>query len=219
MFCKQCGKELDKGSAFCTSCGAKVASNDQQTQQEHTTREKFRDYNSLTHDQESSRKSFFKGKEASIGTSGEIKFKKQKKVKEKKKGGIIKKLFLLAVFLIVIVFIASIFLGGNISNLQTALGVNASTLQPMNVTSTFAVDTPEIFATFSVAGLPIGTDIQGEWVCEGDQVAVAELYTTEEAQNAYFSFSKPDAGWPVGAYEVNVYVQGQFQVGKKFSVR
>jgi hypothetical protein len=190
----------------------------QSNQQGYTTREQFREYNSLSNEQNDNRKTFFKGKQASIGSSGEVKFKKSK-VKEKKKGGVIKKLILLIVFIIVVLFLVSLFFGSNITNLQTTTGINPNTLDPTNATSTFATDTPEIFATFTVAGLPIGTDIQGEWVYEGEQAAVAEIYTTEEAQNAYFSFSIPDAGWPIGSYEINIYVKNEFQVGKKFTVR
>jgi hypothetical protein len=105
-----------------------------------------------------------------------------------------------------------------ISNLYTASSINAYNYEPTNILNTFSNDTPEIFATFEVDGLPIGTDIQGEWVYEGEQVAVAELYTTEESQNAYFSFTIPDSGWPSGSYEINIYIQEEFSIGKSFNV-
>jgi len=219
MYCKNCGSEVADGSKFCTSCGASLdqGSQGQTSSQNYTTTQPMQNHSSLQEGR-GNQKTFFKGKEKRIGTSGEIKFNSGYE-KPKKKRGIIKKL-LLIIILVAVGFVAyTMFFGSNIASLEVASAIDSTTYAPTAVTDTFATDTPAIYATFFITGLDIGTPIQGEWVYESQQVAVAELYTTEENQNAYFSFTIPDNGWPTGAYEINIYINGEYETTKEFSIR
>jgi hypothetical protein len=219
MFCKSCGKEVADGSSFCTSCGARLdqTSQGQNASQNYTTRQPMQEYSSLQEGQ-GNQKGFFKGKEKKIGTSGEIKFNSNYE-KPKKKRGIIKKLFLF-IILVVVGFVAyTMFFGGNIASLEMASDIDPNTFAPTAISESFTTDTPAIYATFFITGLDIGTPVQGEWVYENQQIAVAELYTTEKNQNAYFYFTIPDTGWATGAYAINIYVNGEYETTKEFSIR
>ncbi len=220
MFCRNCGKEIDDGSSFCTNCGAKIEKTNNQRQapnQNFTTKAPMSNHSSLLGHEQSSRKGFFKGKEKRIGTSGEIKFNSRDN--PKKKGSIIKKLFLFIVF-VAIGFVAySMFFGSNIASLEISSAIDPNTYAPTSIAEVFPTDTPEIYATFFISGLDIGTPIQGEWIYENQQAGIAELHTSEKNQNAFFSFSIPDNGWPTGSYSINIYIDGELETTKEFSIR
>ncbi len=99
----------------------------------------------------------------------------------------------------------AIFGNSGIYNVHTGTAIDYQTYEIIQETDTFAADTPEIFVTFSIQDYDIGTEITAKWISvtqDNYVIATSVITTTEDAQNAYFSLSKPTDGWPAGEYEV-----------------
>lgn len=87
-------------------------------------------------------------------------------------------------------------------------------------TTTFSVDTPEIFVNAGITGLPTGAKITGTFtavdvtLADGTALKDKELKSVDvtapgSEATARFSFTPPEQGWPVGSYVVKVSVDGQ----------
>src|SRR6266446_8222185 len=83
--------------------------------------------------------------------------------------------------------------------------------------TTFASNTPNLYAIFKTEGAKAGDKIRGVLIAEdvGD-VAPANTKVLEsifdveaETEVGEFSFSKPTNGWPVGKYRVEIYVNDE----------
>ena len=94
-------------------------------------------------------------------------------------------------------------------------------------TTTFAADTPKIFALFKTKGLQDGDKLRGVWIAEdvGD-VAPKETKIDEKSIKAegdtddgVFSLSKPTNGWPVGKYRLEIYVGDELTKTGKFTIK
>ncbi len=218
MFCKNCGKQLTDNVPFCDGCGAPQGAAPVQpppNQPNYTAPQPFQPYSNLTSQQPMYQKTAFKGKQVSTGSSGHVQFRNGGK-----KGGCLKGI-LIGVGVLVVLLVALVLIGGSgLSNVKTAVMIEADTFEPVGVTSVFKTDSPEIFVTCTVSGLPIGTVVEGEWYYLDQDVFITSstVRTTQDRQNLYFSLSRPDNGWPVGAYEVTLYVEGEEPVIASFLV-
>jgi hypothetical protein len=209
MFCKNCGTKMDESTNFCPSCGNEVSGDKVNGESNYTAPKPF-ETNSIDGSQNPQfQKSAFKGKQASTGTAGKIEFGGGKKK------GLIRrffsKLFKLTLFLVVLFVVYAVFIAdtGPVYNIETATSIDNTTYEATATANRFTVNTPEIFVTFSTQDLEVGTDIFAAWVytTKDMQITSAKLTTTLDAQNAYFSLSRPNDGWPIGNYEV------QFKIG------
>ncbi len=215
MFCKNCGAKLDENTRFCPSCGAEVITTGQR--KTYTAPKPF-EKNSIDESQNYHyQKSAFKGKQFSTGTSGSISFGGGKK-KKSFLGRIIK-----TGIIVTIIYIAATALFGHsgIYNVHTGTAIDYQTYEIIQETDTFAVDTPEIFVTFSIQDYDIGTDITAKWISvtqDNYVITSSVITTTEDNQNAYFSLTKPTAGWPVGDYEVQFLDEEGFVTSIMFTV-
>ncbi len=230
MFCQECGNQLKDDTKFCNGCGTKVSKKETEQHQNqqgpieeqapkeknYTVCEPFQPFSSLDPVQPIYQKTAFKGKQASVGTSGGIKFNKGTK-----KGGCLKTIFIAIGIMIALVVALVFFSDSSIGSVQTALSIDSGTLEPINKASTFGSDTPEIFVTFTLSNLPIGTAVKSDWIYLDEDILItdARIKTTEDNQNAYFSLSRPNNGWPVGDYEVKLYVEDAYKKSAKFSVK
>ena len=212
MFCKNCGTKIDAETNFCSSCGEKVEGT-----KNYTAPKPFETNSIDGSENPQYQKSAFKGKQATAGTSGEIKFGGGKK-----KPGPIKKFFKLIMFLVVLFIVYAVFIAdtGPVYNIKTATSIDNTTYEATATANSFTVTTPEIFVTFSTQNLEVGTDIEGSWVytTKDMHIASASLTTTLDGQNAYFSLSKPTAGWPIGDYEVQFKIAGEQVASTTFTV-
>ncbi len=95
-----------------------------------------------------------------------------------------------------------------IGNAVAALGVDDDD-QPVDVSEVFDVGTPEIFVVVPVRGAAEDTVLASEWVHEGATVfAEVDLDLPEGRSRPNLSVTRPDDGWPVGDYVVDLEVAG-----------
>src|SRR5882724_62186 len=92
--------------------------------------------------------------------------------------------------------------------------------------TTFATNTPTLYAIFKTEGAKTGDKIRGVLIAEdvGD-VAPANTKVLEtildvegDTEVGDFSFSKPTNGWPVGKYRVEIYVNDELATTAKFTI-
>ena len=111
-----------------------------------------------------------------------------------------------------------------LSEATMALSVD-SEARPVNPTSTFAQDTPEIFCSVLVSNVTEPVDLLSEWYyVEGDLEGVADLLidsvplTVPVDQYVQFSLTIPDNGWPGGTYKLVIYMDGIEEMSVPFTV-
>lgn len=116
------------------------------------------------------------------------------------------------------------FTTAKLSDATMCLGVDAE-MKPVNPTDTFGVNTPEIFCSMKLSNAPDETEILSEWIYVKGEAEGVEDYTidsvgvtTDGTRYLYFSLPRPDAGWPVGEYLLNLYVDGKKQESVSFDV-
>ena len=80
----------------------------------------------------------------------------------------------------------------------------------------FARDTPKISVRAQLVDVPTGAKLAGAWIAGKTEVAppdykidTAELTAGALMNQAVFGLSKPNAGWPVGVYRVELSINGQ----------
>ena len=105
-----------------------------------------------------------------------------------------------------------------------ALGVD-SEARPVNPTSTFAQDTPEIFCSVLISNVTQPVDILSEWYYVEGELEGAENTLIDSVplsvpvdQYLQFSLTIPDNGWPVGTYKLVLYMDGVETMSVPFSV-
>jgi len=93
--------------------------------------------------------------------------------------------------------------------------------------TTFASNTPNLYAIFKTEGAKAGDKIRGVLIAEdvGD-VAPANAKVLEtildvegDTEAGDFSFSMPTNGWPVGKYRVEIYVNDELATTAKFTIK
>ncbi|HEX4507836.1 MAG TPA: hypothetical protein VH722_19065 [Alphaproteobacteria bacterium] len=90
----------------------------------------------------------------------------------------------------------------------------------------FAADTPKIVLHVELKGAEPGAKIEGAWIAVKTDVAPpnykidAATVTADNGQDeATFALSKPDAGWPVGSYQVQLTYDGAVEKTVPFTVK
>jgi hypothetical protein len=93
-------------------------------------------------------------------------------------------------------------------------------------TTTFATDTPKLYAMFKTEGAKTGDKIRGVWIADNVGDAAPKGYKIDErtftaegdTSDGEFSLSKPD-GWPVGQYHIEIYVNDELATKMKFTIK
>ena len=92
--------------------------------------------------------------------------------------------------------------------------------------ASFATDTPKIFLHAGLVDIATGAKLGAAWIAE-DTAGVApanyKIDSMETAAGAIanvetFSLSKPTAGWPVGTYRVDLFIDGKAAGNVHFKV-
>jgi hypothetical protein len=93
--------------------------------------------------------------------------------------------------------------------------------------TTFASNTPKLYAIFKTEGAKTGDKIRGVLIAEdvGD-VAPANTKVFEtildmegDTEAGDFNFNKPTNDWPVGKYRVEIYVNDELATTAKFTIK
>jgi hypothetical protein len=106
---------------------------------------------------------------------------------------------------------------------EGAIAVDADT----KPTDSFASTTPKLNAFFRSNGTAKGDTLRGVWIAEDVGSAapantkIDESTITADQDNFFgaFSLSKPTAGWPVGKYRVEIYLNDQLATTVKFTIQ
>ena len=107
--------------------------------------------------------------------------------------------------------------------IESAIAVDGQT-QPNSV---FAPTTAKLNAFFRSTGTTKGDKLRGVWIAEDVGTAapantkIDESTLTADEDNFYgaFELSKPTAGWPVGKYRVEIYLNDQLSTTVKFVIQ
>jgi hypothetical protein len=93
-------------------------------------------------------------------------------------------------------------------------------------TTTFADDTPKLFALFKTDGLQDGDKVRGVWIAEdvgdaapkGTKIDEKTLNAEGDTDDGVFSLSKPPKGWPAGKYRLEIYANDELATKVKFTI-
>src|SRR5258706_272935 len=95
-----------------------------------------------------------------------------------------------------------------------------------NAKSTFKPQTAKIFLNAKLVEVPTGAKVKSEWIAVDTGGAAPPHYRIDSVEmtvgplinNVDFNFSKPTAGWPVGDYRVDLFIDGKPAGNVKFKV-
>lgn len=93
-------------------------------------------------------------------------------------------------------------------------------------TTTFAPDTPAVFALLQMGGVQKGDKLRAVWIADdvGDaapaHTRIAEKAMTMEGvpNEGNFSCTKPAKNWPAGKYHVDIYANDKLITTARFTV-
>jgi len=95
-----------------------------------------------------------------------------------------------------------------------------------NAKSTFKPQTAKIFLNAKLVEVPTGAKVKSEWIAVDTGGAAPPNYRIDSVEmtvgplinNVDFNFSKPTAGWPVGDYRIDLFIDGKPAGNVKFKV-
>ena len=103
---------------------------------------------------------------------------------------------------------------------QTAFAAEGSS----SPQTSFTPDTPKIVLHVQLLDVPAGTKVAADWIAvraagapDNFRIDGSTLDATGEDEAA-FSLGKPDAGWPVGGYRVDLSINGKKLQSAEFKV-
>lgn len=105
---------------------------------------------------------------------------------------------------------------------ESVIAVNGET----KPATSFASDTPKLYAFFRSKGTEKGDKLRGVWIAEdvGDtapantKIDESTLTGDEDNFHGAFSLSKPEKGWPVGKYKVEFYDEDELVGTVRFTI-
>ena len=93
-------------------------------------------------------------------------------------------------------------------------------------TDTFAATTPQLVAYFRSNGTHKGDKLRGVWIADdvgdaapkGTKIDEATLDADSDDFHGGYTLTKPTAGWPVGSYHIDIYLNDTLATSVKFSI-
>ncbi|MDB5561858.1 MAG: hypothetical protein JWN11_1276 [Hyphomicrobiales bacterium] len=121
---------------------------------------------------------------------------------------------------------AFVLLAATAAQADPHIGQTAFSLMDSNTSQdVFKPDTPKVVLHAELVELPDGTKVAADWIAEKTDVVPAnykvdsaEIVATSAINEATFSMTKPNAGWPVGDYRVDLSIDGKSAISVKFKI-
>jgi len=122
------------------------------------------------------------------------------------------------------VFPSQIF-AARIVSITTCESVEPSSMKAVGVRSRFTQDTREIHLLVQFEGLKAGSKVKGTWISvdaiktPNYEIDSSESQFSKDGEGtAHFSLSRPNQGWPVGNYKVDLHLDGALLTSVPFAV-
>ena len=104
--------------------------------------------------------------------------------------------------------------------------VTVSDSEDGDATETFAPATPKIFVHAGLVDVARGSQVSSDWIAEDTQGVAPANYKIDSValdtglltNVVTFALSKPNAGWPVGKYRVDLLIDGKVAGVARFKV-
>ncbi len=111
------------------------------------------------------------------------------------------------------------FTTARIMDLNTSTGINEQTSEPVDITDTFAPDSPVIYVTGTIRNAPQGTGIQAIWVHVDSNSSVdGPVLQIEGSRWFSFVLTRGDRDFPIGNYQAKILLNGRQVRAVKFKV-
>jgi|GEM_PF-1324868 len=114
----------------------------------------------------------------------------------------------------------------SLSEATTTTAVDDVTKRPKDSTDMFSVQTQEIHCSVKLSNAPPDTKITGDWIyIEGAEPGLknytiySNTITADGTRYLDFSLIRPYNGWPVGDYQIIMYIDGTQKAAVPFYVR
>ena len=109
------------------------------------------------------------------------------------------------------------------AKIEAAIAVDQDT----KPATSFAADVPKLYAFFRTKGTEKGEKLRGVWIAEDVGEAapantkIDESTLTADQDDFYgaFSLSKPNKGWPLGKYRVEIYDGDDLATTVEFTIK
>lgn len=135
------------------------------------------------------------------------------------------------VSLVTIVSLACLLFGtrvvgaAGVASVTLSESVTEPALEPINVGERFSTEVAEIHAVVELEGQAAGTRVKGVWISVDAinvpdyEIGAYELVLEKATQKTvHFSLSRPDNGWPVGNYRLDIHLDGRIAAISPFSI-
>lgn len=118
-----------------------------------------------------------------------------------------------------------LFSTAKLSEATMTTGVDAD-MRPLNTTDVFTSDMSEIHCSVKLSNAPDDTEVKAEWIyLHGEREDLdnylidSTIVITEDTRYLHFFLTSSENGWPIGEYEVLLYVNGKQVMSVPFSVK
>ena len=113
-----------------------------------------------------------------------------------------------------------------ITNAQLGLGLTPQ-FNIVNPKTEFTPDTPKIYCAWKAEGLKSGTQLRGVWIAEDVGKVAPPNFKIDEASftspgsiaQGSFALSKPNKGFPIGKYRLEIYVGSDLAKTVPFTIK
>jgi hypothetical protein len=134
-------------------------------------------------------------------------------------------LFIALIFLLSTVFLVPSDLpASRILSVSLCEKVDNSGTIPINIREQFSTNVPEIHALVELSEMQPGTRVKGAWISidaidiPNYEIDAAEVVINQSEGVVHFSLSRPNNGWPVGNYKLDIYLNGKLSTMASFSI-